>query len=72
MREFVDADGRVWDAVVGKESWGTLVIIFSPRDTGVAMKSILRAETSFDAEREVADMTEKELRDRLAVAQPWT
>lgn len=71
MREFVDVEGRIWDAVVGKESWGTLVIVFSPRDGGAARKSILRAETSFDAERELAAMTEEELRDRLAVAQLW-
>lgn len=72
MREFLDVEGRVWDAVVGKESWGTLVIVLSPRDGGEARKSILQAETSFDAERELASMEEEELRDRLAVAQPWT
>ncbi len=72
MRELVDVEGRKWDAVVGKESWGTLVIIFSPRDGGAPRKNILHAETSFDAERELAAMLEEELRDRLAVAQPWT
>jgi hypothetical protein len=71
MREIMDAGGRRWDVVVGKESWGTLVVLFSPRSEGPARKSTLRAETALDAERELADMSEEELRSRLATSEPW-
>jgi hypothetical protein len=71
MREIVDAGGRRWDAVVGKESWGTLVVLFSPRGEGDPRKSTLRAETTLDAERELEGMSEEELLTRLATSEPW-
>ncbi len=72
MRGFADPEGRYWDATIGKESWGTLLILFVPRDGGVPRKSVLLVETTFDAERELEHMSEEELRRRLAEAQPWT
>jgi hypothetical protein len=71
MREFMDAEGRRWDATVGKESWGTLVILFAPRDGGAPRKLVLEAETSAVAERELERLTDAELRARVAGAQPW-
>lgn len=32
MRMFRDARGDRWDVVAGRESWGTLVAIFIPRE----------------------------------------
>lgn len=30
MRAFVDRDGQRWDVVLGRESWGGLVVLFVP------------------------------------------
>ena len=30
MRAFVDRDGSRWDIVLGRESWGALVLLFVP------------------------------------------
>ena len=38
MRRFHDGDGRAWDAVVGRESWGTLFAIFVPVESGPAVR----------------------------------
>jgi hypothetical protein len=72
MREIMDAAGRQWDVVIGKESWGTLVVLFSPRVEGSPRKSTLRAETAFDAERVLAAMSEEELLSLLATSEPWS
>ena len=31
MRLFTDGDGKAWDVVVGRESYGTVVALFFPR-----------------------------------------
>lgn len=31
MRRFRDPDGREWDVVVGRESWGAFYALFVPR-----------------------------------------
>lgn len=31
MRRFTDADGREWDVVLGRESWGVHYALFVPR-----------------------------------------
>ena len=55
MRRFTDAEGRVWDAVVGRESWGTLFAIFVPVKSGPAVRqtplpaeAVERASAGFD------------------------
>jgi hypothetical protein len=72
MRTFRDAQGASWQVTIGKESWGTLVLLFSPSTAGDARTSILQAETLFDANRELDALTDDDLRDRLATSRPWT
>jgi hypothetical protein len=76
VRSFLDEAGRRWEVVLGKASWGTLVLIFSPMDGtptagGDARTSVLAAETSFDANAELDALTDDALRDRLRDSQPW-
>lgn len=71
MRSFTDAAGRQWEVVLGKESWGTLVLLFSPRASGDARTSILAAETTFGANAELDALTDDDLRDRLRDSRPW-
>jgi hypothetical protein len=72
MRSFRDAQGSLWQVTIGKESWGTLVLLFSPSGGGDARTSILQAETLFDANRELDSLTDDDLRDRLTTSRPWT
>lgn len=72
MRSFVDARGVRWQVTVGKESWGTLVLVFSPDGPGDARTSILHAETTYDANVELDALTDDDLRARLAESRPWT
>lgn len=71
MRTFTDDAGRRWQVVLGKESWGTLVLLFSPAAGGDARTSILAAETAFAASAELDALTDDELRSRLRDSRPW-
>ena len=71
MRSLVDESGNRWDVVLGKESWGTLVLLFTPADGSGIRKSVLDAETPRAAEAELDAMDDAALRLRLAEAVPW-
>lgn len=71
MRSFTDAEGRAWDAMVGRESWGGSVLLFSPRAGRDVRVAPLAAETTREAEQELAELSEAELRERLAASRPW-
>jgi hypothetical protein len=71
VRSFLDDAGRRWDVVLGKASWGTLVLIFTPIEGGDARTSVLAAETSFDANAELDALTDDALRERLRDSRPW-
>lgn len=72
MRSFLDAAGARWHVTLGKESWGTLVLLFTPTDGGDARTSILAAETMFDATAELDALDDDDLRERLRDSRPWT
>lgn len=71
MRSFTDAEGRAWDALVGRESWGASVLLFSLRAGRDVRVAPLAADTARDAELELAGMPEEALRERLAASRPW-
>ena len=71
MRSFLDDAGRRWEVVLGKASWGTLVLIFTPIEGGDARTSVLAAETSFDANAELDALTDDALRERLRDSRSW-
>lgn len=72
MRGFTDDAGRQWQVMLGKESWGTLVLLFSPDDGGETRTSILDAETPFAANAELDALSDDDLRARLRDSRPWT
>lgn len=71
MRRFTDALGRDWDVLVGHESFGTLVLLFSRCDAPETRSLTLAAETAMAAERELDGLTVEELQARLAQSGPW-
>jgi hypothetical protein len=72
MRPLLDDEGRRWQVVLGKESWGTLVLIFTPEGVGESRTSVLVAETMLAASAELDAMTDDDLRARLRDSRPWT
>jgi hypothetical protein len=71
VRDFLDDMERRWQVTVGKESWGTLVLLFTPAAGGDARTSILAAETALAASAELDALSDAELRDRLRNSRPW-
>lgn len=66
MRGFHDAEGRAWDAVVGRESWGAFFAIFVPARPGAEIRQApLASSTWGEAERELDAMEEAALRELL-------
>jgi hypothetical protein len=68
VREITDALGGRWDVAVGRESWGTQVLLFASRDRPETRSVVLATETPMAAERELDALTDEELRARLAEA----
>ena len=71
MRSFLDDAGNAWQVTLGKESWGTLVLLFTPATDGEARTSILAAETMLDASAELDALGDDALRERLRDSRPW-
>jgi hypothetical protein len=71
MRRFSASDGALWDAVIGHESWGTFVILFTPVGGGHARKVTMVEETALSAETELDAKSDDELRALLAESSPW-
>jgi len=64
MRDYTDSDGRAWDVVIGRESWGTLCALFVPRRAErqlPVMQTVLAAEDHAAAEAELAAMNDDEM-----------
>jgi hypothetical protein len=71
MRRFLANDGAQWDAVIGHESWGTFVVLFTPVRGGDARKFTLAEETALAAETELGAKSDDELRALLDASSPW-
>jgi hypothetical protein len=71
MRRFIANDGALWDAVIGHESWGTFVVLFTPVAGGDARKMVLAEESALAAENELGEKTEDDLRIMLEHSSPW-
>ena len=71
MRRFVADNGALWDAVVGHESWGTFLVLFTPVAGGDARKVVLAEESALAAETELGEKSDDDLRTLLAQSNPW-
>ncbi len=71
MRIVEDAEGRSWDVMVGRGSWGSLVLLFSLRGANENRTADLASETVRQAEQELAALSDDEVRARLADSKPW-
>lgn len=72
MRSFTDDAGARWQVMIGKESWGTLVLLFSPARGGEPRTSVLNAETTLLASAELDALSDDSLRAHLRDSRPWS
>ena len=73
MRRIRDSEGRGWEVVVGRESWGAFFAIFVPEAPTEGMRQTqLAADSWADAERELDAADERVLGELLARANPKT
>ncbi|HEX8211890.1 MAG TPA: hypothetical protein VF584_17065 [Longimicrobium sp.] len=71
MRIIEDAEGRSWDVMVGRGSWGSLVLLFSLRGDTENRTADIASETVRQAEQELSALSDDEVRARLADSKPW-
>lgn len=71
MRIIEDAEGRSWDVMVGRGSWGSLVLLFSLRGANENRTAEIASETVRQAEQELSALSDDEVRARLADSKPW-
>ncbi|MGA9854936.1 MAG: hypothetical protein WBR29_06650 [Gammaproteobacteria bacterium] len=72
MRSFSDSHGHVWQAALGHESHGSMVIIFSRLGSFEVFKSGLDSNNRLAAEDEIEALSIAELCSRLKAAEPWS
>ena len=69
VRGFRGPDGREWEVVVGRESWGTVVAIFFPRSgSDLPRQALLEVRSSDDGSRLLQGFSEEELQELLAAS----
>lgn len=57
--------------MVGKESYGNMVLLFTAEGSGELRRLVLAAASRLEAEGQLAGWSEDELRLRLRHARPW-
>lgn len=74
MRRFQDRQGRTWDVVVGRESFGALYAIFVPAAGNPAdpLQTMLRAESPQAAQEELERLSQAQLEELLERSDPKT
>jgi hypothetical protein len=66
VRRFQDGDGRRWEVLAGRESWGAIVAIFIPADGGDDLRQTPLSASSYgEANSELDGLDEEDLRDLL-------
>jgi hypothetical protein len=67
MRRITDREGRAWDVVVGRESFGALFALFVPAAGNPVepRQTLLDADSQMDAEMEIAGMSTAALGELL-------
>lgn len=71
MRYFHDQAGTEWFVAVGKESYGSMVLIFARSHSTEVRKYYFEASGRLAAERELDSLSDAELAGALADSVPW-
>ncbi|MDX1528308.1 MAG: hypothetical protein R3337_06740 [Gammaproteobacteria bacterium] len=68
MRSIEDQTGVVWDVAVGKESYGSMVLLFFRRDDDEIRRISIDANSRLEAEAMMRALDADDLRSRLLAA----
>lgn len=71
MRRFLDEQGREWAAAIEAASYGEARLLFSPAAGTDVLAVPLDTGSTAAGRALLDDMSDDELRRRLAVARPW-
>lgn len=71
MRVFRDQNGKCWNAVVGRESYGIQVLLFLPEGGGEIRKAVMASSTRLEAHQEFDALSDTELCEHLNRSQSW-
>ena len=69
MRAFLDRDGTRWDVVLGRESWGGLVLLFVPPSPSPVRQAFFPADGYDIAVLELDRLTDERLQRLLDESQ---
>lgn len=71
MRRFMDRQGREWEAVLGRGSWGLYLLLFAPtKGPGVVREAPLRGTSYEEALLELDALDDQALESMLARSTP--
>jgi hypothetical protein len=72
MRRHQDPQGRSWDVIVGRESFGALLALFLPAGANpeAPRQALLEAGSPMDAETELDALSTDQLNDLLRRSEP--
>lgn len=72
MRRFTDGEGRVWDVVLGRESFGAFLALFIPAagNPGGNRQTMLDADSHAAADTELDGMSDTRLDALLQRSEP--
>ena len=71
MRDFLDLEGRHWQAAPLYASYGQMLLVFSAMEGSAILHQQMAADTLAQAEDELAQLDDGALRVLLQQAQPW-
>jgi hypothetical protein len=70
MRTITGEDGRTWDVAVQQASYGAHYLMFAARGSDEIRQALMTASTHIDAEIELADLSDSDLKTRLTELEP--
>ncbi len=71
MRSFEDSHGQHWQAALLDGSFGNIMLVFSPMQSGMIRRRALQVSTMAEAMAMLAGLDEDGLRAMLLEADPW-
>lgn len=73
MRRFTDREGKSWEVVAGRESWGAIVALFIPVGEDATIRQAPLSAPGYEqAEAELDAMGDRGLQDLLDGSRPKT
>jgi hypothetical protein len=72
VRPFIDREGARWDVVLGRESWGGLVLLFVPAAVSPIRQAFFPADGYDTAMVELDLLPDERLQQLLDESQPKT